>query len=240
MKKHLKWIIPVICIVCSVTITSIIFQKKHRKIPTEIQYIHAVSMINFYDPREVVGEKDYVFIGIVEETHDYFTEKDKREFPASVTDYNRPITECNVKVIKNIKGTLKEGISFPFYKGGGVSKDYKYIVLYENDFIPEIGKYYIFTGYAHEDGTVTGGGPNGTVALEDGITAENLESSKLYQEYVDAYENQILPKYSIGYSYLAKNDVNFGNGEYNQKLYQKELKEEAEKAKKEKASLNAE
>lgn len=237
MKKHLKWIISTICIICAVAITIVIFQNKHNKLPLKIQYTHAVSTININDPKEVVGAKDYVFVGFVEETHDYFTEKDKREFPASVTDFNRPITECKVKVIKNIKGTLKEGISFPFYKGGGVSEDYKYIVLYENDFIPEIGKYYIFTGYAYEDGAVIGGGPNGTVELENGITADNVESSKLYKEYVDAFHNQILPKYSIGYSYLAKNDVNFGNGEYNQKLYQKE---QAEKEAKEKASLKAE
>lgn len=238
MKKSIKIIIPVLCILIIGGVIGFYSWRTH--IPTEINYIHCDTAYNPYDPKEVIGSQAYVFVGYVAETHDYMTEKYIRDFPERIKAVNRPKTECVVKIIKNIKGELQEGVSLSFYKGGGISEDRKYIELYDNDLMPQVGKYYIFTGYAHEDGTVTGGGPNGTVALEDGITAENLESSKLYQEYVDAYKNQILPKYSIGYSYLAKNDVNFGNGEYNQKLYQKELKEEAEKAEKKKASLNAE
>lgn len=227
MKKHLKWIIPVICIVIVSSIVggaSLYFKKNH--LPNKIEYIHSNTTINTDDPREIVGSQRYVFVGFVEETHDYFMEKDTREFPEIIKNYNDSTTECRVKTVKNIKGNLTENITFSFFKDGGISEDRKSIQLYENDLIPEVGKYYIFTGYAHEDGTVTGGGPNGTIELESGITAENLENSKLYQKYVDAFNNEILPSIDSGIPmYVAKEDINYDNGKYNKQLYQKSLKD---------------
>ncbi len=226
MKKYFKWIIPVICIIVVSSIAGgvLYFQKNH--IPNKIEYIHSNTTINIDDPREVVGSQRYVFVGFVEETYDYFMEKDTREFPEIIKNYNDATTECRVKIVKNIKGNLTENITFSFFKDGGISEDRKCIQLHENDLIPEVGKYYIFTGYAHEDGTVTGGGPNGTIELESGITAENLETSKLYQKYVDAFNNQILPSIDSGIPmYVAKEDINYDNGKYNKQLYQKSLNE---------------
>lgn len=228
MKKHFKWIIPVICTVLAVPVGSGYFVWKNKRVPTKIQYIHASSLINHYNPREVVGSQKYVFVGHVTETYDYFTEKEKREFPSPVTEYNEPITECVVNVVKNIKGNLTEDTVFSFYKGGGVSENREYIELLENDFIPEIGKYYIFTGHAYEDGTVIGGGSNGTIELESGINADNLRSSKIYQEYVDAVENQILPMYSLSPDYRAAIDRDYGDGSYNKQVYQEDLIRQAE------------
>ncbi len=228
MKKHLKWIIPVICVVLAVTVGSGYFVLENKRVPTKIQYIHASSLINHYNPKEVVGSKKYVFVGYVTETYDYFTKKDKRKFPLPVTEYNGPMTECVVKVVKNIKGNLTEDTIFSFYKGGGVSENREYIELLENDFIPEVGKYYIFTGHAYEDGTVIGGGSNGTIELESGINADNLKSSKLYQEYVDAVKNQILPIYSLSPDYRATIDRDYGDGSYNKQVYQDDLIRQAE------------
>lgn len=225
MKKHFKWIIPVITVVLVGSIGCGYFILKSNKIPTEIKYIHANTAYNPNDPKEVIGSQAYVFVGFIEETHDYMTEKDTREFPERIKKKDLPRTECVVKVIKNIKGELTEGVSFSFYKGGGISENRKYIELYENDLIPEVDKYYIFTGYAHEDGTVTGGGPNGTIELEEGINAENLESSKLYQEYIDAAENQVSFGKNLYTEFLAKNDKNYGDGSHNAKIQQKVLKE---------------
>lgn len=230
MKKNLKIIIPVLCIAVA-TGAAIGYHSWITYIPTEIDYICCDTRYNPYNPREVVGTQAYVFVGFVEETHDYMTEKYTRKFPEIIKKSDRPKTECKVKVIKNIKGNLQEGVSFSFYKGGGITEDRKYIELYDNDLIPEVGKYYIFTGYAHEDGTVTGGGPNGTIELESDITAENLESSKLYQEYVDAAENQVLFGKNLFIEFLAKADKNYGDGSYNAQIQKEILKEKAEQEK---------
>ena len=228
MKKHIKWIIPVICIVLVSSILGGYLFLKSDKTPTEIKYVHTNTDYNPDDPREVIGSQAYVFVGFVEETHDYMTEKDTREFPERTKKNDLPTTECIVKVIKNIKGELTEGVSFSFYKGGGISEDGKYIELCYNDLTPEVGKYYIFTGYAHEDGTVTGGGENGTIELESGINAENLDSSKIYLEYVDAAKNQVSFGKNLYTEFLAKTDKNYGDGSHNAEIQQELLKQQAE------------
>lgn len=236
MKKKLKIIIPVLCFVI-VIVAVIGYHSWRNHIPTEIYYIHSDVAHNTDNPRENVGVQTYVFVGYVEETHDYMTEKHQREFPTIITDLDTETTECNVRVIKNIKGNLQEGSTFSFYKDGGISKDRKYIVMHRNDLIPENGKYYIFMGFAHEDGTVTGGGENGTIELESGINAENLENSKLYQEYVDAVENQVSFNKNLYTEFLAKADKNYGDGSHNKQVYQEILKEKTEREEREKANL---
>lgn len=63
--------------------------------------------------------------------------------------------------------------------------------------------------------------------LENGINADNLETSKLYQEYVDAAENQIKnPHPSLSDNFLAKNDVDYGDGSHNAQIQKEILKEE--------------
>lgn len=229
MKKHLKWIVPVICIVLAAAIGGGYSIIKNNRVPTEIRYTESVSLINHSDPREVVGSKKYVFVGYVEEIHDFILEKDSRDFPELIINYGDATTECVVKVIKNLKGNLIEGEAFSFYKGGGVAESREYIELSRNDFIPEVGKYYIFTGYAHECGTVTGGGENGTIELEVGIDESNFEQSEIYQKYVDAVANQIAPPIAdIIMDYRAKNDVDYGDGSYNAALYEKDLIIQAE------------
>lgn len=225
MKNKFKIIIPIICLIIAVG-ASISYYLWHTHIPTKVYHIHCDTAYNPDDPREVIGSQAYVFVGFVEETHDYMTEKYTRQFPERIKLSDRAKTECVVKVIKNIKGELKEGSSFSFYKGGGISENRQYIELYNDDLMPEVGKYYIFTGYAHEDGTVTGGGPNGTIELESGINDENLEGSKIYLEYVDAYENQVIFGKNLYTEFLAKTDKNYGDGSHNVKIQQELLKEE--------------
>lgn len=230
MKKHLKWLIPVISVVLIAVIgTGGYFIWRNTRVPTEIKYYSTSSLIDQSDLRQVVGVKNYVFVGYVKEIHDYMTEKNSREFPQVIVDCDEPMTECVVEVIKNIKGNLTEGTTFSFYKGGGVVDSREYIELYENDLMPEVGKYYVFSGYAHEDGTVTGGGVNGTIELEEGITADNLAQSENYKKYVDAVANEILPYIpDIVPRYLATIDRNYGDASYNAQVYQEELKKQAE------------
>lgn len=229
MKKTVTIIIAVFCVLVA-TLSVVAYKNGSlQKTPKEISYITNDSSINTNDPRKVVGIKTYVFVGLVEDTYDYFQTKQSHDFPQVIKDYEHmAFTECVVKAVKNIKGNLKEGESFSFYKVGGTSMDGKTIELCENDLIPEKGKYYIFTGIAHKDGTLTGGGENGTIALENEINADNLADSQVYNKYVKAYEEQKTFENSTNVPYLAKNDVNYKNGEYNLSLFEK-VQEEKEK-----------
>lgn len=245
MNKKSKIKMSVLCILLVVTIsTAGLFIWKFTRTPTEVFYISSDTDVNLADPREVVGVKEYVFVAKVEETHDYYKEKLIRSFPGIIDYYDREFTECVVTVIANIKGELQEGKTFSFYKTGGIAWDRSCIVLSsKSDLIPEAGKYYIFSGKAHADGTMTGGGANGTFELEEGITENNLDESKIYQQYVDAFNNQILPKNKGFYpDFLCTADKKFGDGSYNAELYTeyRKKKEEINKKYAEKQSMSYE
>lgn len=236
MKKFLK-IISVILAVLILGIGSyyLYYLWRITFAPKKTVYYSSQVGYNCYDPREAIGYHPYVFVGFVEETHDYMTERFKREFPEIIKKSDSPCTECNVKVIKNIKGNLIEGIIFSLYKDGGLSGGIPmYIEMETGDLIPELGKYYIFIARAHIDGTVTVGGMKDAIELESEITADNLDRSQIYQEYVDAAENEIT-YYLLHKKYRAKVDKDFGDGSYNQQVYQEILKEEAERAEQKKA-----
>lgn len=222
MKKYLKRIIPIVCIVIAIAVGGY-FVWRNSRIPTKIIYRESADTdVNVDDPREFVGVSRYVFVGKVEETYDYYTEKSKHEFPDILDYFGGEFTECRLKIIADIKGNLEIGNEFSYYKVGGINKSRTCIILDEGDTLPEAGKYYIFTGLAHADGTITGGG---TFPLEDGVNENNLESSKIYQTYVDAFNNQILPKSKGLYpDFLCTADKNYGDGSYNAKLYSEFLK----------------
>ena len=123
MKKHIKKIVTIICVVFTViTIGAYVAWKNY--IPTEIEYMTSGDTdVNLSDPREVVGTKDYVFVGYVQETYDYYTEKSSHKFPEIVDYYDMPFTECQVKIVASIKGNLEVGKEFSFYKVAfGVTK----------------------------------------------------------------------------------------------------------------------
>lgn len=236
MKKHVKKIIGIVCVLLVVTVVGG-YVAWENYTPTEIQYMMpADTTVNLGDPCEVVGVSEYVFVGYVQDIYDYYTEKSNRKFPEIVDYYDMPFTECRVKIVSTIKGTLKEDEVFSFYKVGGVTANRSHILLDYEDIMPEKGKYYIFTGIAHADGTMTGGGTNGTIELEAGIDESNLEQSKVYQTYLDAYVNQILPESKGIYpDFLCTADKNYGDGTYNAELY-----EDYAELKKEKGSFDEE
>lgn len=230
MKKVVKKVLCTICVVLAVVLIGGYVAWKNY-IPTKIEYkMSGDTAVNLSDPREVVGVKDYVFVGYVQETYDYYTEKSSREFPEILDYYEVPFTECQVKIVASIKGDLKEDSDFSFYKVGGITQSRSCILLDENDIMPEKGKYYIFSGLAHADGTMTGGGTNGTIELEADINESNLEQSEIYQTYLDAYENQILPdSQSVYPDFLCTADENYGDGTYNAELYEDYAKMKKEK-----------
>ena len=192
--------------------------------PTSVRYysdfVSENRVFDLSDAPRYVGATRYVFVAKVTETHDYYTERLFHNFPAVVDYYDSEFTECRLKVITNIKGDLAVNKEFSYYKGVGVNKFRTHIILYEKgDVLPEVGKYYVFFGFAHPDGTMTGGG---TYPLEDGINESNFEESSVYQKYVDAFNNQIIT-YSK-FDYMCSADINYDDGSYNADIYAEELK----------------
>ncbi len=169
----------------------------------DTKYVSAMYVVDMKNPEAVVGISSNVFIGYVEEM--------------TGTDYisNFPYTRYNVKVIDNIKGELQVDATIQLNKEGGISEDRSCYLLYENDFLPDEEKYYIFNVRERsEDGSYTASGINTVVLLDDidlqsitndiildnsdsSNTEQNdikikLDNSGIYQKYVDAYNNQIV------------------------------------------------
>jgi len=115
-----------------------------------------------------------------------------------------------VTVLEVIKGNLKVGQEIQITKDGGVSKDRSYVALFdENDFMPEVGRTYLFLVRVLSDGkTLSVTGPHSTVPLESSVAAELgrvkkpigsdkqkaiskiLGKSKVFARYVAAAENK--------------------------------------------------
>lgn len=73
-----------------------------------------------------------------------------------------------------------------------MSYDNKSLVIASGDSLPQEGGYYIFSGYADENGELYIVDPNSSVALDTSVAAaknsENLDGA--IKEYVDAEKNQ--------------------------------------------------
>lgn len=173
----------------------------------DTKYVSASYAVDMNNPEEVVGISSNVFTGYVEEMTDTYY----------ISDI--PYTRYNVKVISNIKGELPLDTAVQVNKEGGISEDSSCYVLFENDFLPIEGEYYIFNVRERsEDGSYTASGVNTAVLIDDidiesitdDITSDNsnslnskqknvtdidtdkLENSNIYKTYVDAYKNQIV------------------------------------------------
>jgi len=212
-KKSLLWRVPVMLLAFIVASAGGYYVYRQFVPPTEIRYSRADYAGNPYNLRERAAIFTYVFVAYVEETYDMHTTKLYRKFPASQLEETAN-TECTLKVIRNIKGELRTDAPVTYYKPLGANETLAYLIFDKDDVIPEKGKTYLFLGFVAEDNTIGGGGPNSTVELEEGITIENLDESKVYQRFIDACENpernstmqglyENLPRY------MSEFDVNF-------------------------------
>lgn len=221
MKRHKKLLIALSCLLAGFLV---LFTVWFNYQPTKTSYFVGCveSTIDINNLQEIIGITDYVFVGYVEEIYDYNHDRFFHKFPALIDYYGGEFTECKVKVIESIKGNIEPNSEFSYYKVGGVSwlrtSIYLPVEEGERDFYPEVGKYYIFRGSAHPDGTITGGGTYSTDLLEAGINSTNYKQSTVYKEWIDAYENQITDN-ADAYHYLCTADVNYNDGEYNAELY---------------------
>ncbi|CEG34483.1 hypothetical protein BN1180_04686 [Peribacillus simplex] len=96
-------------------------------------------------------------------------------------------------------GDLVTDTSIPIQKAGGINEDGSFVVLYEDDTLPEEGKSYVFLAYAQDDGSLLVSGPNSNEYVEGikrDVTSEKMEKGKASlneeaAEVVSEYENEI-------------------------------------------------
>ncbi|MCK1992179.1 cell surface protein [Peribacillus muralis] len=156
------------------------------------------------DPKETVGDADYVFIGRVDEDVDtVYKNPVTIETRDGTKEVSTPYTNYKVTVLQNIKGDLVTDTSIPIRKAGGINEDGSSVVLYEDDALPEEGKSYVFLAYAQDDESLLVSGPNSneyvegikqdvtSEKMEKGTASLNKEAVEVVSEYENAFENEI-------------------------------------------------
>ena len=185
------------------------------EIPTEYIYIYiyiyGIYTIDVYNPYELVGDTQYVFVATIEEAHMEYRDPvgKENEFGIKVT-LTVPYTSYTVKILENIKGELIIDKPIPLLKRGGITEDRKAYFIFEDDFLPKVGETVIFLAYASRDGSLLVSGPNsthkiGTATLNNSSDfIKAIKESPEYKKILHAYENQITenPRLINGRSYF--------------------------------------
>lgn len=141
-----------------------------------------------------VGFSDNVFVAKVQKIEAIYMQKNTD----GTSDGKSPATIYRLNILENIKGNLSTSKPVLLYKDGGVLPDGT-TVIQENDLLPDVGSYYIFTASieggapagittAVPEGTLNSSGENSTVLLDkDEVKA--LKSSKI-KDFENAFKNQ--------------------------------------------------
>lgn len=163
----------------------------------EVKPMEACWLFDISDKQKMVGFADYVFVARIDEMVGT-TYKDVVELEAGRITAT-PFTNYKIAVLQNIKGELSVNESIPFRKLGGVDYTQKYVTLFDDDSLLEVGKTYLIVAYASKDGDIYASGPNTTILISD--KAETVKSNKakandkneysaVIDSYVEAYKNQ--------------------------------------------------
>lgn len=178
---------------------------------TESQLTYAFDVL---DTEKLVGFVDYMFVAKVEKITGTIYEgvvynPDKRSYSGL------PYTCYEITVTENIKGNLKLDETIPMRKLGGVSVDGKTYCKFGSEEALEQGKYYLFLGYADENGELYVCDTNSTIELDTAQNANSTvsvlsesvqvkeENDELLKKYKDAFKNQDL-SVRAGERYVSK------------------------------------
>ncbi|NDI34941.1 hypothetical protein [Chengkuizengella sediminis] len=146
--------------------------------------------IDVNDLTQIVGDADYVFVAeITDEVETLYKDPVTIETKNGSKEVSDPYTKYSIMVVDNIKGKLKGNKKFDILKAGGISQDQESIVLYEDDELLQVGKYYIIAAYAQPDGSLLVSGPNSSSVLTE-TSKSKIVSSKEYKEYKEAFKNE--------------------------------------------------
>ena len=191
MKRKIIYTLIISCVICTAGACGQKKASEEKDVP--IARIAGSYYVDPSDPVAITSSADYAFVGNVVKHKGYEYE-----------DGERPYTNYDIHVIKNLKGELRTDIDIPITKRGGMAVDGSCYEVYEDDFLPKEGDVCIFTAYGTEEGELAVIGANSTLLLEvpeDFISSiesdekyieEVLEKDEEYRTYVDASEN-LLP-----------------------------------------------
>lgn len=192
--------------------------KNGRADESGLNVLEASYIIDVYDPAARIGDADYAFVGRVDEmtgTSYKFPVMIEDETGFGKKEVTSPHTNYMITVLENIKGELVTNYSIPVEKAGGWSKDGKILTLHENDSLPEVGKYYVFTGYVQDDGTLQVSGPLSNIEITSVKITEGdpeaVKESTEYQEAVTAFRNRKIRE-DIGKRYMSPYNVKILSG----------------------------
>lgn len=161
----------------------------NSKLP--IDRIHGTAVIDVSNFMEKCGLADYVFVAKVEKLIDVsYRDKVTVEREDGFKTLSTPVTEYEITVIDNIKGKLKKNKPIRIFKQGGLSEDGNSYVLFENDLLPEEGKYYIFFAGAQQDDWIGVSGSFVNIEIPTEFE-KNIKASSIYKEIVQAFNNEI-------------------------------------------------
>lgn len=153
MRRKIIYTLIISCVICC---TAACGQKKvseEKDLP--IERISGSYNVDVYDPVALASSADYAFVGNVVKNNG-----------CEYEDGERPYTNYDIRVIKNLKGELRTDIDIPITKRGGISVDGSCYEVYEDDFLPKEGDVCIFTAYGTEEGELVVIGANSTLLLE--------------------------------------------------------------------------
>lgn len=156
----------------------------------------ACYAMDVYNPKEVVGEADYVFAAKVESMDGTIY---KNKMWSTHQDGTRKYTgdaytKYTVQVISNLKNELVTERKIPLLKMGGIREDGSACDLMEDDFLPEAGKTYIFMVNTQDDGSLLVAGANSNIEVKGNkkelMDKEKIKKTEEFKKYKNAVKNQ--------------------------------------------------
>ncbi|WP_226002355.1 hypothetical protein [Paenibacillus sp. BJ-4] len=76
-------------------------------------------------------------------------------------------------MLDNVKGDLQKDVSILIQKSGGLSEDKSTYLLYNDDFLPQKGKAYVFTAAVQPHGSLLVSGPNSNIEVKTDLLSKN-------------------------------------------------------------------
>ncbi|MBE5935209.1 MAG: hypothetical protein E7262_05395 [Lachnospiraceae bacterium] len=165
----------------------------------DIERVHATYKFDVTNIKNVVADSDYTFVAKVDKVVSTVY-----KFPVKIDNkwIKVPYTKYRLKILKNIKGKLKEGGYVEIQKSGGRIQNSSKYMVYDKDTLPSKNAVYIFSAYVQNDGSLLSTGRNSTIRI-----VSNYKKSVMYNKFVQARNSKTTsyrPRYRIKTSKVYK------------------------------------
>ena len=110
MKRKIINTLIILCVICCAAACGRKKVSEEKDLP--IERIAGSYYVDIYDPVALTSSADYAFVGNVVKNNG-----------CEYEDGERPYTNYDIRVIKNLKGELRTDMDIPITKRGGISVD---------------------------------------------------------------------------------------------------------------------